>query len=96
MKLVPGLRLLGSRSSCHELLLPRWQVRHNASHLQSAVAEWMSLLLAEAKHGGFDLRTREQVQGHALGHVQVKCRDEIPLVDITGVTDCKGLYDHVS
>ena len=56
----------------------------------------MSLLLAEAKHGAFDLRTREQVQGHALGHVQVKCRDEIPLVDITGVTDCKGLYDHVS
>ena len=62
----------------------------------SAVAEWMSLLLAEAKHGAFDLRTREQVQGHALGHVQIKCRDEIPLVDITGVTDCKSLYDHVS
>ena len=62
----------------------------------SAVAEWMSLLLAEAKHGAFDLRTREQVQGHALGHVQTKCRDEIPLVDITGVTDCKSLYDHVS
>ena len=56
----------------------------------------MSLLLAEAKHGAFDLRTREQVQQHALGHVQVKCRDGIPAVSIIGVTDCKSLYDHVS
>ena len=33
----------------------------------SAVAEWMSLLLAEANHGSFDLRTKEQVQSHAVG-----------------------------
>ena len=62
----------------------------------SAVAEWMSLLLAEAKHGAFDLRTREQVQQHALGHVQLKCGDEVPVVNIIGVTDCKSLYDHVA
>ena len=62
----------------------------------SAVAEWMSLLLAEANHGSFDLRTKEQVQSHAVGQVQLKCRDDISMVSIVGITDCKSLYDHVS
>ena len=60
----------------------------------SATAEWMSLLIAEAKHGRFDLRTTEQVQTQPRVS-NLKCRDELDLVPVVGVTDCKSLYDHM-
>ena len=46
----------------------------------SAVAEWMSLLLAEARAGSFDLRT---------------CQPQLRATKLVGVTDCKSLYDHL-
>ncbi|CAE7758699.1 RE1 [Symbiodinium sp. CCMP2456] len=46
----------------------------------SAVAEWMSLLLAEARSGHFDLR---------------ECQPQLRATPIVGVTDCKSLYDHL-
>ena len=46
----------------------------------SAVAEWMALLLAEARSGAFDLR---------------QCREQLQATPIVGVTDCKSLYDHL-
>ena len=46
----------------------------------SAVAEWMALLLAEARSGAFDLR---------------QCRKQLQATPIVGVTDCKSLYDHL-
>ncbi|CAE7379807.1 RE1, partial [Symbiodinium pilosum] len=45
----------------------------------SAVAEWMSLLIAEAKEGSFDLRT---------------CQSQLRSTPIVGITDCKSLFDH--
>ena len=64
--------------------------------LASAAAEWMSLLLSEAKHGRFDLRTREQVKSLGLPPPAWPCRDELQIGKITGVTDCKSLYDHLT
>ena len=61
----------------------------------SAVAEWMSLMLAEAKQGSFDLRTREQIQ-HMDSLKGVKCRDELNLAPVVGITDGKSLYDHMT
>ena len=63
--------------------------------LASAVAEWMSLLLCEAKNGRFDLRTKEQVKYMSSRSVY-PCRDELEQVEITGITDCKSLYDHLT
>ena len=47
----------------------------------SAAAEWMSLLVSEARHGFFDLR---------------QCHDRLQQVPMLGITDCKSLYDHVN
>ena len=46
----------------------------------SGVAEWVSLMVAEARHGALDLRNHAQV------------RDRIPII---GITDCKSLYDAI-
>ena len=46
----------------------------------SGVAEWVSLMVAEACHGALDLRNHAQV------------RDRIPII---GITDCKSLYDAI-
>ena len=64
--------------------------------LASAAAEWMMLLLSEAKHGKFDLRTKEQIQSLGLVKSVWPCRDELEVGSITGVTDCKSLYDHLT
>lgn len=64
--------------------------------MASAVAEWMSLLVSEAKHGRFDLRTRAQVNALGLGTTADECRDELPRSKIIGITDCKSLYDSVT
>ncbi|CAE7501713.1 GIP, partial [Symbiodinium pilosum] len=47
----------------------------------AAQAEWMSLLLAEALHGSFDLRS---------------CEPLLRKTPMVGITDCKSLYDHVA
>ena len=44
----------------------------------SGIAEWMSLMVAEAKKGCFDLRESE---------------DHLQSVPLLGITDCKSLYD---
>ena len=44
----------------------------------SGIAEWMSLMVSEARKGWFDLRV---------------CEDHLKEVPIIGVTDCKCLYD---
>lgn len=59
--------------------------------MASAVAEWMTMLLAEAKHGMFDIRTRDQVKAVGLSESIAVCRDELPKVHVTGITDCKSL-----
>jgi len=64
--------------------------------LASAAAEWMMLLLGEAKHGQFDLRTREQIRSLGLPKSTRPCRDELEVGTVTGVTDCKSLYDHLT
>jgi hypothetical protein len=46
----------------------------------SGVAEWVSLMLAEAQHGPLDLREHAQLTNRT---------------PIVGVTDCKSLYDAV-
>jgi hypothetical protein len=56
----------------------------------------MMLLLSEAKHGKFDLRTKEQIQSLGLVKSVWPCRDELEVGSITGVTDCKSLYDHLT
>ena len=63
----------------------------------SAVCEWMSLMLAEAKNGPFDLRTSEQVQDFPpQSNSQLKFRDQIERVPITGITACKSLFDNLT
>ena len=46
----------------------------------SGVAEWVSLMIAEINKGPFDLRT---------------CEDHLRDIAVTGVTDCKSLYDAI-
>ena len=62
----------------------------------SAVGEWMTLLLAEAQVGKFDLRTRDQASAWAGSARPALCRDEVPRVVVTGITDCKSLYDNLT
>ena len=56
----------------------------------------MTLLLNEAKHGKFDLRTTEQVKSLGLPSPAWPCRDQLSVGNVTGVTDCKSLYDHLT
>lgn len=63
----------------------------------SAVAEWVALLIAEAKQGRFDLRGSDQLADSPLSMQAFgwKLIDEIKRVPIIGMTDCKSLYDHL-
>ena len=63
----------------------------------SAVAEWVSLLLAEARHGRFDLRTKAQMSElpSVMKAVAEKLLDHVKRVPIVGITDCKSLYDNL-
>ena len=63
--------------------------------LASSTVEWMSLMIAEARTGQFDLRSAVKhptpfSQGGMSG---VKVFGSI--ASSTGVTDCKSLYDHL-
>ena len=63
----------------------------------SAVCEWMALMLVEAKHGPFDLRTTGQVKDFPpTTGAKTLFRDEIERVPITGITDCKSLFDNIT
>jgi hypothetical protein len=56
-----------------------------------ALAEWMSLMIVEAKKGAFDLRSvRDMPKTPIVSNLAPK--DE----NITGITDCKSLYDHLT
>lgn len=64
--------------------------------IASSVVEWMSLMIAEAKQGSFDLRA--VIQSKADGceaPSQPKVKVFGALMKTTGITDCKSLYDHL-
>eukprot|EP00435_Cladocopium_sp_Y103_P057558 s34_g19.t2 len=64
----------------------------------AAVSEWMALMVSEAKHGVFDLRSSQQWQDLSAPTVLVnglKLRDQLEHVPIVGITDCKSLYDNL-
>ena len=56
----------------------------------SALADWMALMITEAKEGQFDLRDFAQIP---LTHFESRQRKLS--VAITGITDCKSLFDHL-
>ena len=57
----------------------------------SALAEWVSLMVTEAKHGSFDLRSvQDMPKTPIVSNLNPKSET------ITGVTDCKSLYDHLT
>ena len=61
----------------------------------SALAEWMALMVTEAKCGRFDLRMVTQIpKTPIMGNLSSqKPQCDTPL---TGITDCKSLYDHLT
>lgn len=62
----------------------------------SAIAEWMALMIAEAKHGFFDLRSMSQVEKTPIV-ASLKKEECVPdLEPIVGISDCKSLYDHLT
>ena len=56
----------------------------------SSLAEWLSLMVTEAKHGSFDLRDIAKIAD------QPALQSKIFSTPIIGITDCKSLYDHVT
>ena len=56
----------------------------------SSMAEWLSLMVTEAKQGSFDLRDVARVAD------QPSLRSKVFCIPIIGVTDCKSLYDHIT
>lgn len=59
----------------------------------SALAEWMSLMVTEAKQGSYDLRDYVGVANPQGSPKLQKPRVEAVL---TGITDCKSLYDSLT
>ena len=56
----------------------------------SSLAEWLSLMVSEAKRGPRDLRDLTKIAE------QPHLREEFFCTPIIGITDCKSLYDHVT
>ena len=56
----------------------------------SSMAEWLSLMVTEAKQGSFDLRDVAKIAD------QPSLRSRVFCTPIIGVTDCKSLYDHIT
>ena len=56
----------------------------------SALAEWMALMITEARDGSFDLRDFAQIP-----LTQFEERRRKLSIAITGITDCKSLFDHL-
>ena len=56
----------------------------------SSMAEWLSLMVTEAKQGSFDLRDVARIAD------QPSLRSRVFCTPIIGVTDCKSLYDHIT
>ena len=63
--------------------------------LASSTVEWMSLMIAEARTGQFDLRSavKHPIPFSQSGTSGVKMFGSI--AGSTGVTDCKSLFDHL-
>lgn len=64
-----------------------------------AIAEWVALMISEAKTGSFDLRSSNQIPQQALlskPSFYGTPRDQISPISTAGITDCKSLYDHLS
>jgi len=56
----------------------------------------MALMIAEAKHGFFDLRSMSQVEKTPIV-ASLKKEECVPnLGPIVGISDCKSLYDHLT
>lgn len=56
----------------------------------SALSEWMALTITEAKEGQYDLRDFAQIPVNSFEPNQRRIK-----VPITGITDCKSLFDHL-
>ena len=56
----------------------------------SSLAEWMALMVTEAKQGSFDLRDVAKIAD------QPSLRSKIFCTQIIGITDCKSLFDHIT
>ena len=65
--------------------------------IASSTIEWMSLMIAEAKQGSFDLRDAIQKHVSPTAELQLpKVKVFGALLKSTGVSDCKSLFDHLS
>ena len=68
--------------------------------MASAIGEWMSLMVSEARNGSFDLRqslkasTSDGLADSELSQSRVPVFGAIK--QSTGVTDCKSLFDHLN
>ena len=68
--------------------------------MASAIGEWMSLMVSEARNGSFDLRqslkasTSDGLDDSELLQSRVPVFGAIK--QSTGVTDCKSLFDHLN
>ena len=60
----------------------------------SAISEWMALMIVEARHQSFDLRSAAQVKQQGFIHAPNDVSNK--LTEVTGITDCKSLYDHLT
>eukprot|EP00434_Breviolum_minutum_P004560 symbB.v1.2.004023.t1/scaffold227.1/size261201/9 len=60
----------------------------------SAISEWMALMIVEARQQAFDLRSAAQVKQQGFIH----STPEVPhkMTEVTGITDCKSLFDHLT
>ena len=56
-----------------------------------AIAKWMALMVTEARVGSFDLRTVS-----AMPKAPIVSNLKPKIESITGITDCKSLYDHLT
>ena len=60
----------------------------------SAISEWMALMIVEARHQSFDLRSAAQVKQQGFIHSSTDVSNK--MTEVTGITDCKSLFDHLT
>ncbi len=60
----------------------------------SAISEWMALMIVEARHQSFDLRSAAQVKQQGFIHSSTDVSNQ--MTGVTGITDCKSLFDHLT
>ncbi len=68
--------------------------------MASAIGEWMSLMVSEARNGSFDLRQSLRTSMTADSDGIEPSQSRVPVFGAikqsTGVTDCKSLFDHLN